>query len=115
MTHSDAIVRRALDSLGKGFDLTSDFRLKYCKGKDSLVSLARDQTKQLFVPGFGEFNDVSTDIKCGKGDRTRYQSDILDFNQVNALLCVLLVHLTFVNVPDFHYISVLVYCRCRNS
>ncbi|KAL8100704.1 MACPF domain-containing protein At1g14780-like [Apium graveolens] len=86
MTHSDAIVRSALDSLGKGFDLTSDFRLKYCKGKDSLVSLTRDQTKQLSVPGFGEFNDVSADIKCGKGDRTRYQSDILDFNQMSEFM-----------------------------
>ncbi|KAK1352740.1 MACPF domain-containing protein [Heracleum sosnowskyi] len=86
MTHSDAIVRRALDSLGKGFDLTSDFRLKYCKGKDSLVSLTQDQTKQLSVPGFGLFNDVSTDIKCGKGDRTRYQSDILDFKQMSEFM-----------------------------
>lgn len=112
MTHSDAVVRRALDSLGKGFDLTSDFRLKYCKGKDSLVSLTREQTKQLSVPGFGEFNDVSTDIKCGKGDRTRYQSDILDFNQVNASL--LLVHLTSIYVLEVHNFLVFVYCRCRN-
>ena len=88
MNTRDAIVRRALDSLGKGFDLTSDFRLKYCKGEDSLVCLNQDQTRQLSVPGFGQFDDVSTDIKCGKGDRTRYQSDILDFNQVNACLYI---------------------------
>lgn len=86
MTNSDATVRRALDSLGKGFDLASDFRLKYCKGKDSLVSLTQDQTKQLSVPGFGQFNDVSADIKCGKGDRTRYQSGILDFTQMSEFM-----------------------------
>lgn len=75
-------VGRALSSLGKGFDLTSDFRLKYCKGKDRLVLLNETQTKELQIPGFGSFNHVSNDIKCGKGDRIRYQSDILDFNQV---------------------------------
>lgn len=99
MTNSYATVRRALDSLGKGFDLASDFRLKYCKGKDSLVSLTQDQTKQLSVPGFGQFNDVSADIKCGKGDRTRYQSGILDFTQV-CFSSLLLVHLTFVNILE---------------
>lgn len=82
MSNSDAIVRRALNSLGKGFDLTSDFRLKFCKGKDSLVHLSQDQRYELHVPGFGQFGNVSEDIKCGKGDRTRYQSDILDFNHV---------------------------------
>lgn len=79
---SDAIVRKALSSLGKGFDLTSDFRLKYCKGDDRLVVLNETETTDLHVPGFGAFNGVSVDIKCDKGDRTRYQSDILDFNQV---------------------------------
>lgn len=86
MSNSDAIVRRALNSLGKGFDLTSDFRLKFCKGKDSLVNLNQDQTKELHVPGFGQFGDVSTDIKCGRGDRTRYQSDILDFSHMSEFI-----------------------------
>lgn len=80
------IVGRALSSLGKGFDLTSDFRLKYCKGKDRLVLLNETQTKELQIPGFGSFNHVSNDIKCGKGDRIRYQSDILDFNQMSEFI-----------------------------
>lgn len=81
-SNDNGIVKRALSSLGKGFDLTSDFRLKYCKGKHSLVLLHETQTKYLQVPGFGSFSHVSTDINCAKGDRIRYQSDILDFNQV---------------------------------
>lgn len=98
MSDGDAIVRRALSSLGKGFDLTSDFRLKFCKGRDSLVNLNQEQTRQLHVPGFGQFEGVSTDIKCGRGDRTRYQSDILDFNHVCFwkfffwLFCICLVN-----------------------
>ena len=78
----EEIVKRALNSLGRGFDLTSDFRLSYCKGKGKLVRLNESQKTQLQVPGFGTFNDVSIDIKCDKGDRTRYQSDILSFDQV---------------------------------
>ncbi|KAL3502065.1 hypothetical protein ACH5RR_036514 [Cinchona calisaya] len=80
---SDGIVERALSSLGKGFDITSDFRLKYCKGKERLIWLNETDTRELLVPGFGAFKDVSIDIKCDKGDRTRYQSDILDFSQMS--------------------------------
>lgn len=80
---SDTIVEKALNSLGKGFDLTSDFRLKFCKGNDRLVLLNEAETKELQVPGFGTFKHrVSVDVKCEKGERTRYQSDILDFNKV---------------------------------
>ncbi|KAF8398928.1 hypothetical protein HHK36_014793 [Tetracentron sinense] len=70
-------------SLGRGFDITSDFRLKYCKGKGRLVSLNEAETRELAVPGFGVFEDVSVDIKCDKGDRTRYQSDVLEFHQMS--------------------------------
>ncbi|KAK9226536.1 hypothetical protein WN943_011584 [Citrus x changshan-huyou] len=78
------VVERAISSLGKGFDLTSDFRLKYCKGKERLVVLNdADHEREITVPGFGSVNDVSIDIKCDKGDRTRYQSDILNFNQMS--------------------------------
>ncbi|XP_027176316.1 MACPF domain-containing protein At1g14780-like [Coffea eugenioides] len=80
---TEGIVERALNSLGKGFDITSDFRLKYCKGKERLVWLNERETTELLVPGFGAFRDVSIDIKCDKGDRTRYQSDILDFSQMS--------------------------------
>ncbi|XP_041011935.1 MACPF domain-containing protein At1g14780 [Juglans microcarpa x Juglans regia] len=79
----EEIVESALSCLGKGFDITSDFRLNYCKGKERLVLLNEAQKRQLQVPGFGTFKDVSVDIKCDKGDRTRYQSDILNFSQMS--------------------------------
>lgn len=88
------VVERAISSLGKGFDLTSDFRLKYCKGKERLVVLNdADHEREITVPGFGSVNDVSIDIKCDKGDRTRYQSDILNFNQVP---CTLITTITII-------------------
>ncbi|KAH6790376.1 MAC/Perforin domain-containing protein [Perilla frutescens var. frutescens] len=80
---SDGIVEKALSSLGKGFDLSSDFRLKYCKGDERLILLNQGQTRELRVPGFGSFPDVSIDVKCDKGERTRYQTDILDFKQMS--------------------------------
>ncbi|XP_057777635.1 LOW QUALITY PROTEIN: MACPF domain-containing protein At1g14780 [Salvia miltiorrhiza] len=80
---NDGIVQRALSSLGKGFDLSSDFRLKYCKGDERLVVLNESDTRELRVPGFGSLADVSNDIKCDKGERTRYQTDILDFKQMS--------------------------------
>ncbi|XP_010271240.1 PREDICTED: MACPF domain-containing protein At1g14780 [Nelumbo nucifera] len=77
------IVEKALSSLGRGFDVTSDFRLKYCKGKRRLVLLNEAEKREVAIPGFGVYGDVSVDIKCDKGDRTRYQSDVLEFNQMS--------------------------------
>ncbi|MBA0738584.1 hypothetical protein Gogos_011919 [Gossypium gossypioides] len=79
---NNGIVEKAISSLGRGFDLTSDFRLKYCKGRERLILLNETEKKEIAIPGFGAFKDVSVDIKCDKGDRTRYQSDMLDFNQM---------------------------------
>ncbi|KAM7255159.1 hypothetical protein ACFE04_020400 [Oxalis oulophora] len=90
---SNDIAERAVKSLGKGFDLTSDFRLKYCK--EMLVLLNQTDKRDLILPSsssssssstsFGPIKDVSIDIKCDKGDRIRYQSDILQFNQMSEL------------------------------
>ncbi|KAK6921590.1 Membrane attack complex component/perforin (MACPF) domain [Dillenia turbinata] len=82
---SEGIVERAFKSLGKGFDLTHDFRLNYCKGKERLVKLNDSEKQELNIPGFGTFKHISVDIKCDKGDQTRYQSDILEFNQMSEL------------------------------
>ncbi|CAA6664761.1 unnamed protein product [Spirodela intermedia] len=76
----EEVVERALKCLGRGFDVTRDFRAKYCKGKESLV-LLRKETRELQVPGFGTVHGVSVDIKCDKGERTRYRSDVLEFSQ----------------------------------
>lgn len=85
---SNGIVERAFSCLGRGFDLTFDFRLRHCKGDRRLVRLSETEKKSLLVPGFGPVDDVPVDIKCDKGDRCRYQSDILEFNKVE---CVLLI------------------------
>ncbi|ONK67092.1 uncharacterized protein A4U43_C06F15610 [Asparagus officinalis] len=78
-------IERALRCLGKGFDVACDFRAKYCKGKERLVVINEEEREELVVPGFGSVADVSVDIKCDKGDRMRYQSDILEFNRMSEL------------------------------
>ncbi|OVA02501.1 Membrane attack complex component/perforin (MACPF) domain [Macleaya cordata] len=78
-------LEKALNSLGKGFDVTSDFRLKYCKGEGRLVLLNETETKDLAIPGLGSIENVSIDVKCDKGDRTRYQSDVFEFNKMSEL------------------------------
>ncbi|XP_048135432.1 MACPF domain-containing protein At1g14780 [Rhodamnia argentea] len=80
---SNGIVERALSSLGRGFDLTSDFRLKFCKGEERLVQLNETEKRTLVIPGFGPVHNVPADIRCDKGDRSRYQSDILEFSKMS--------------------------------
>ncbi|KAF9625260.1 hypothetical protein IFM89_020846 [Coptis chinensis] len=77
------IMEKAINCLGKGFDITSDFRLKYCKGDGRLVMLNETERRDLAVPGVGVLENVPADIKCDKGDCTRYQSDVLEFNQMS--------------------------------
>ncbi|KAG9445029.1 hypothetical protein H6P81_016369 [Aristolochia fimbriata] len=80
------VVEKALGCLGRGFDVTGDFRMKFCKGKYRVVSLNEVEKKEMHVPGFGCFPNVSVDVKCDKGDRVRYQTDILDFHQMSRVL-----------------------------
>ncbi|CAL9111178.1 unnamed protein product, partial [Musa textilis] len=78
-------VERALRCLGRGFDVACDFRPEYCRGQERLVVMNEDEKRELAVPGFGLFKDVSVNVKCDKGDRVRYQSDVLEFNQMSEL------------------------------
>ncbi|XP_050238493.1 MACPF domain-containing protein At1g14780-like [Mercurialis annua] len=78
---------RAMDALGKGFDLSSDFRLKFAK--ERLVKLNDDQRDLVIPSGSGgsvTISNVSQDIRCDKGDRIRFKSDVLEFNQMSELL-----------------------------
>ncbi|OWM70943.1 hypothetical protein CDL15_Pgr013124 [Punica granatum] len=84
---------RALGALGRGFDLTCDFRLKFAKGfgaaaGERLVVVDESSKKDIVIPGSGgrTIRDVPEDIQCDKGDRIRFKSDVLEFNQMSELL-----------------------------
>ncbi|TYI66544.1 hypothetical protein E1A91_D09G231500v1 [Gossypium mustelinum] len=76
---------RAVEALGKGFDISGDFRLKYAKGT-RLVVLDETNKRDIVFPGAFTVQDVSQDIRLDKGDRIRFKSDVLEFNQMSELL-----------------------------
>ncbi|KAL4591159.1 hypothetical protein LXL04_004109 [Taraxacum kok-saghyz] len=81
---------RAVDSLGLGFDVASDFRLKFaktCPDGGRLVELDESRKRDVVLPGGGAtISGVSEDIRCDKGDRIRFKSDVLEFNKMSELL-----------------------------
>lgn len=72
----------ALHSIGRGYDITLDLRLKYCKGDSRLIELDEDLGREIVLPGGISVPNVSKSIKCDKGERTRFRSDVLTFQQV---------------------------------
>jgi hypothetical protein len=84
--------QKAIQALGCGYDVTLDLWLKSCKSPGSLIELDESGALQdLVLPGNVLLSAVPSSIKCDKGDRTRFTSDVLSFNQVLLLLLLLLV------------------------
>ncbi|KDP42447.1 hypothetical protein JCGZ_00244 [Jatropha curcas] len=76
----------AIGSIGRGYDITADLRLKYCKGdaKDSpLIDIDEAGGREIVLPGGISIPNVSKSIKCDKGERTRFRSDVLSFQQMS--------------------------------
>lgn len=66
--------------------MAGDLRLKHCKEDGGcLVARSGGKAAAVAVPGIGVVADVPADVKCGKGDRTRLRSDVLEFNKMSEL------------------------------
>ena len=81
----------AIRSIGLGYDIAADLRLKYCKRDLSdpcLIEIDDGEGRDVVLPGGVCIPNVSTSIKCDKGERMRFTSDVLSFQQV---LCALLL------------------------
>lgn len=75
----------AIQSIGRGYDIAVDLRLKYCKGELSeprLIEFGEDEGREIILPGGILIPNVSKSIKCDKGERTRFRSDVISFQQV---------------------------------
>lgn len=76
----------AIAAIGKGYDISVDLRLKYCKGDSDdshLIEIDEDQCQEIVLPGGVSVPNVPKSIKCDKGERTRFRSDVLSFQQMS--------------------------------
>lgn len=71
---------KAVSVIGQGYDLCTDIRFSSCKSR--LVEIDGNRTRDLVLPAGVVVPDVPSSIKCDKGERTRFRSDVLPFNQV---------------------------------
>nr|XP_043610940.1 MACPF domain-containing protein At4g24290-like [Erigeron canadensis] len=81
-----AVAETAIGAIGLGYDVTEDLRLKYCKGKSPgarLIGIDDEQVRDVFIPGGILIQNVSKSISCDKGERMRFSSDILSFQQMS--------------------------------
>lgn len=86
----------AIGSIGRGYDISTDLRLKYCKGDSTTTSTSNNTNlgrlievdeeevgRDIVLPGGITISNVSKSIKCDKGERTRFRSDVLSFQQMS--------------------------------
>lgn len=83
MAEAKRFAKQAVEALGQGFDITNDFRLKYVR--KHLIELNDKHVQDIAIPGGPLIPNVSRDIKCDKGERMRYTSDVLEFNRMSEL------------------------------
>ena len=85
-----AAAEAAVQAIGLGYDAAVDLRLKYCKrgggGDSKLIVIDDDKCRDLKFPGGFLIRNVPKSINCDKGERIRFSSDLLPFQQVFPLL-----------------------------
>lgn len=84
---SDALVTticNSVQALGRGFDVTSDIRLLYCKGTPGsrLVHVDEEHTKDLLVCDAVFIPNVSTDIECSREKITTETTPVWSFHEM---------------------------------
>lgn len=77
-----AAAEEAVQCIGLGYDLTLDLRLKYCKKQQRLIAIDDGQARDIAIPGGILVQNVPKSINCDKGERVRFSSDVLSFQQV---------------------------------
>ncbi|KAK7252136.1 hypothetical protein RIF29_35878 [Crotalaria pallida] len=72
---------KAVSVIGQGYDLCKDIRFSVCKSR--LIQIDTKHNRDLLFPAGVVVPDVPTSIKCDKGERTRFRSDVLSFVQMS--------------------------------
>lgn len=89
---SDALITtlsNSIQALGRGFDVTSDIRLLYCKGAPGsrLVHLDEANRVDLLVPDGVSvlIPNVTADIECSVGMRSIEATPVCTFHEVSSV------------------------------
>ncbi|VFQ81594.1 unnamed protein product [Cuscuta campestris] len=79
-----ATASSSIQALGRGFDVTSDIRLLYCKGAPGsrLVHLDEERTKNLDLASGLFVPNVSVDIQCRGGFRATEATPVFTFHEM---------------------------------
>ena len=75
----------AIGSIGRGYNLALDLRLKYCNedAKDlPLIEFDEVGCYDVALPGGISIPNVSKLIKCNQGESMRNKSDVISFEQL---------------------------------
>lgn len=85
---ADALLTTLLNSiraLGRGFDVTSDIRLLYCKGAPGsrLVHLDEDHRRDMVISDDLVLPSVSVDIECYRGKKTLEATRVCGFHEMS--------------------------------
>lgn len=76
----------SIQALGRGFDVTSDIRLLYCKGATGsrLVHIDEEHARDLDISHELVLPSVSFDIDCSPGKRSIERIPVCSFHEVNC-------------------------------
>ncbi|KAJ6751225.1 hypothetical protein OIU85_001721 [Salix viminalis] len=86
MSSAKKAAEEAIEAIGLGYDLGFDLRLKYCKKKSPrliVINYDDKQVRDMVIPGGFSLPNVPKSIKCDKGERLRFSSDVLSFQQMS--------------------------------
>ncbi|KAL5732265.1 cinnamoyl-Coa reductase [Ranunculus cassubicifolius] len=76
----------SIQALGRGFDVTNDIRLLYCKGAPGIRLIQFDEihTKDLVIDGAGGsfLPNVSIDVICSRGKSSRDTTSVCSFSEM---------------------------------
>ncbi|KAM7500589.1 hypothetical protein LguiA_025003 [Lonicera macranthoides] len=74
----------SIQALGRGFDVTSDIRLLYCKGAPGsrLIHLDDQHVKDLVLNDGFVVPNVSVDVECSTGNRNAETTSVCSFHEM---------------------------------
>ena len=92
----------SIQALGRGFDVTSDIRLLYCKGATGsrLVHIDEEHARDLDISHEFVLPSVSFDIDCSPGKRSIERIPVCYFHEVNFSFL-------FFSFLSIHYLGML--------